>query len=290
MTSNRPQSSSLDEPHIITHIQRFSIWHTFKRHIPHFLLTILVDIILPIIIYVVLHKHTKPVNTLLIAGIPPLIMVIFKAILSRTFDALGFIAFLGFIISGVVAIITKNATILLLEKSLVSGIFSLIFGITLIPFHCCHYQCRLRPLAYYFYQDLVPTNLEQIGLPENLFFFQYESNYEQYSEHQVLISKLSEREEIAKVYEWIYTNCSSFRLSCYMITSFWSIGLLFEFLARLTLILIHLSVNTIVIYGNVVLSSVAIICILMTIICITRERKQTMILIEEWKRKHLNVQ
>jgi hypothetical protein len=289
MASNQPPSPSIQEPQIIPNIQ-FSIWRTFKRHIPRFLLTILIDIILPLVIYLSLQKHIKPVYALLIAGAPPFFMVILKAILSRTFDALGFIVFLGFIISGVVAIIKKNPIVLLLERSLVSGILSILFAITLIPFHCCHHRCRLRPLAYYFYQDLVPTTLAQIGLPENLFINQHQSNSEQSTEYQLLIPKLSEREEIAKVYEWIYTNCSSFRFSCYMITGIWSIGLLSEFLSRLTLILIHFSINKTVIYGNVIFSSVTVICIVLTIICLTKERYQTTILIEQWKREHLNVQ
>jgi hypothetical protein len=266
-----------EQPLLITNTQ-FSIWHTFKRHIPHFFATVLVDVIFPLIIYFTLQKHIKPVYALLVAGIPPFLMVIFKAILSRTFDALGFIVFIGFVISGVVAIITRNPVILLLEKSLITGVISLIFAITLIPFHCC----QSRPLAYYFYQDLVPTNRAQIELPENLF--------QNRQEYEVLIPKISDKKEVAEVYEWIYTHCSSFRTSCYMITSIWSLGLLSEFLARLTLVLIHLSVNKIVIYGNVILSSVAVICISMTIICITRERKQTMRLIEQWKKEHLNVQ
>jgi hypothetical protein len=289
MASYRAPSPSQEQPHIITNTQ-FSIWHTFKRHIPHFLATILVDVILPLIIYFTLQKHIKPVYALLIAGTPPLLMVIFKAIRSRTFDALGFIVFIGFVISGVVAIITRNPIILLLEKSLITGIVSLIFAITLIPFQCCHHRCRLRPLAYYFYQDLVPTNRAQVGLPESLFRNRQESIDEQPSEREVLIPQLSDREEVAEVYKWVYINCSSFRVSCYMITSIWALGLLSEFLARLTLILVHLSVNKIVIYGNVILSSVTIICTLMTIICVTRERKQTMRLIEQWKKDHLNVQ
>jgi hypothetical protein len=291
MTSHRLPSSSLVQPEIILTIQ-FSCWHTLKRHIPRFLLTILIDIILPLLIYFGLQRHIKPVYALLVAGTPPLLMVIFKAILSRTFDALGFLIFTGFIISSVVAIITRNPVILLLEKSLVTGIVSLIFAITLIPFHCCHNYCRLRPLAYYFYQDLVPTTREQLGVPDNLFRNEQESINEHYSEHEdeLLIPKLSDRQEVGKVYEWIYKNCPSFRLSCYVITSVWSIGLLLEFLARLTLILIHLSVNKIVIYGNVILCSATIICTVITIISITRERKQTIILIEQWKIEHLNAQ
>ena len=280
MASHRSSPSSCEHP-----IQ-FSIWHTFKRHIPHFLITIIVDVVFPMIIYFGLQRHIKPVYALLIAGIPPFLMVIFKAIGSRTFDALGFLVFIGFIISGVVTIITRNPVVLLLEKSLVTGIISIIFAITLIPFSCC----QLRPLAYYFYQDLVPTNRAQVGLPENLFINDQDRLDEHYPEQEVLIPTSSDRQEVAEVYEWIYTHCSSFRLSCYMITGTWAVGLLLEFLSRLALIFVHLSINKIFIYGNVILCSVAIICVLMTIICITRERKQTIILIEQWKTVHLTAQ
>ncbi|CAF1623799.1 unnamed protein product [Rotaria sp. Silwood1] len=291
MTSTQSSSSSLIQSQVNTHIQ-FSIWHTFKHHIPRFLTTILVDVILPLVIYFVLQKYIKPVYALLVAGTPPFIMVIFKAISSRTFDALGFLVFIGFIISGIVAIITHNPIILLLEKSLVTGIVSIIFAITLIPFHCCHENCRLRPLGYYFYQDLIPINREQIGLPENLFINNQESIDEQYSENEneILIHKSSNKQEVAQVYEWIYINCSSFRIACYFITSTWAVGLLSEFLSRLILILVHLSINKLVIYGNVILSTITVICILITIICVTRERKQTIILIEQWKQEHLNIQ
>ncbi|CAF5030136.1 unnamed protein product [Rotaria sp. Silwood1] len=88
----------------------------------------------------------------------------------------------------------------------------------------------------------------------------------------------------------MYMTCSLFRIACYFITSTWAVGLLSEFLSRLILILVHLSINKLVIYGNVILSTITVICILITIICVTRERKQTIILIEQWKQEHLNIQ
>ncbi|UJR14256.1 hypothetical protein I4U23_001247 [Adineta vaga] len=283
MFSHHPPSSSVVEPQIVINIQ-FSFWQTFKHHIPRFILTVLVDIVLPLIIYFALQRHIKPVYALLVASSPPLFMVIFKAILFRTFDALGFLIATGFIISGVVAIITRNPIILLLEKSLVTGILSIIFALTLIPLHCCHHRCRLRPLGYYFYRDLVPTNRAEVGLPENIFI------QEEYFEQDVLIPKLSDREEITKIYDWLYDKCSSFRISCYIITSLWSFGFLCEFLGRLILILIHLPVNKIVIYANIVLTTITVICTLLTIICVTKERKQTMLFIEQWKNEHFNDQ
>jgi len=266
----------------------FSIWDTFKHHIPRFLITILVDVILPVVIYFGLQKRIKPVYALLVAGSPPLIMVIIKGILSRTFDALGFIVFIAFLLSAIVALIIHNPIVLLLEKSIITAILSLIFGLTLIPLQCCQQRFHIRPIAYYFYQDLVPTKRAEVGLPDSIFENEQESTEEQH-EGEIPVIKLSHKKEVAQVYEWIYAHCSSFPSACYMITSIWSIGFLLEFLGRLTLILARLSVNKIVIYGQFILSSVTVICIILTIICITKERKQTLRFIEQWKKDNLNV-
>ncbi|CAF4346118.1 unnamed protein product [Rotaria socialis] len=273
---------SPDQQSEVSAKKTFSIWRTFKHHIPHFLIAIVVDIILPLVIYFILQKHTKPVYALLAAGTPPLVMVITKAILFCTFDALGFLVFTTFAITGIVVVITRNPIVLLLEKSVITGIISIIFAITLIPFHCCHHRCSLRPVGYYMYQDLVPTNREDVGLPEHIFCDQQEQVDSRYTDLQEEVSsrKVFHKEEVVQVYDWIYKNCSSFRLSCIIITSIWAIGLLFEFLARLFLIIFHLPVNKIVIYGHVILSSITVICIVSTITCIAIERKHTLLFIE----------
>src|SRR5256885_7352088 len=105
-------SSSSSPPNI-----QFSLWHTFKPHIPRFLLTILLDIVLPLILYLLLQKRIKSVYALLIAGTPTLVMIFLKFILSRIFDPLGFLVFIAFLISAIVALVTHNDIILLLEKS-----------------------------------------------------------------------------------------------------------------------------------------------------------------------------
>ena len=263
---------------------QFSVWHTFKHHIPRFLITTLVDIILPLVIYFSLQGYIKPVYALLVASSPPLFMVVFKALWFCTFDALGFLVFITFAISALVAIITRNPIIILLEKSLVTAILSLIFAITLIPLHCCAHRCRIRPLAYYLYQDLVPTKAAELGLPDTVFNDADEPIDDQYAQLRegLSASDMSNKEEVTRVYQWIYAHCPPFRYSCYTITSVWSIGFLLEFLTRLGLILIHLPLSKIVLYSHIILSLITVICIVLTITCITIERKRTLALIERW--------
>lgn len=283
--SHSPPHLSYENQRIMTTKSKipFSIWKTFKHHIPHFLLTIFFDIILPLVIYFALQKRLKPVYALLISGSPPLFMVILKAILSRTFDALGFLVFIGFLISALVALVTHNPIILLLEKSIITAILSVVFGVTLIPCRCCPSRCRIRPLAYYFYQDLVPTRHSELGLPYSIFIDQDD---EQNEENQ---RNLSAKEEVAQVYEWIYQHCSSFRSACYLITSVWAGGYLIEFLARVILILMNSTINKIFIYGHVILTSITIVCIILTVVCISKERRQTLKFIEQWNEQHTTI-
>ena len=270
----------------------FSVWHTFKRHIPHFFITIFVDVILPLVIYIYFQTFTKPVYALLAASSPPLLMVIFKAIWLWTFDALGFLVFFSFTVTAVVAVVSRNPIILLLEKSLITGVLSLIFGVTLIPFECCKNRCRWRPLAYYFYQDLVPTKRKDLGLPDDIFDSTIEQIGHNYAplKDEVSINKLTLKQEVAQVHEWLYANCPSFYRSCLLITSIWSIGYLLEFIIRMGLILAHLSVNKIVIYGHIILSTITVLMILSTVLCVTVERKLTIAFLERWRVEHFNIQ
>jgi len=254
---------------------KFSAWHALKRYLPRLLLTILIDVIIPLGLLFVIQNYIKILYALIIAGIPPCLTVIVKVIRYRTFDALGFIICIGFIMSAIVGVTTQDPYLLLLGQSLVTAVMCLIYSVTLIPFERCHPSLKLRPLFFYFYQDLAPTTREQLGVPDNIF------------EDQTLIS---DKQEVAKVYDWLYGNFSSFRRYCLLVTFTWSIGLLIGFLAQLILILVRVPVNTIAIYGHVALTSVMIICIVLTVILVAKERKQTMKQIETWKTEHLSMQ
>ncbi|CAF0913652.1 unnamed protein product [Adineta ricciae] len=269
---------------------KFSVWHTFKHHIPRFFLTILIDVIAPLVIYVHFQRYMRPVYALLAAGSPPLFMVIFKAIWLCTFDALGFLVFFSFVVTALVAVISRSPIILLLEKSLITGVLSFIFGVTLIPFRCCKHRCRWRPMAYYFYHDLVPTRRVDVGLPDHIFPDEGENVDMRYVElnEDVVVQRISHKQEVTQVYEWLFTYCSSFRYSCKVITSIWSLGYLSEFLVRLSLILARLSVNKIVIYGHIILSTITIIMIASTVLCITIERKYTLAFIQRWRLQQLH--
>ncbi|CAF1458570.1 unnamed protein product [Adineta ricciae] len=264
---------------------KFSLWHTFKRHIPRFILTVVFDLVLPLVLFFVLQKRIGTLYALLISGAPPLVMVILKAIISRTLDALGLLILLGFVISAVVALITKNDTVLLLEKSLVTGVASIIFAVSLIPIPCCCKRWHWRPLVYFIYQDLLPTKRKDIGLPDDIFNHEPNSMYGLYDSQ-----KKADKKEVAQVYNWLYTHCRSFRRTCYILTIIWAIGLFLEFVGRLILIFVNLSVNQIYIYGHVILGVAVGICGILTVILVSRERKKTIAFVKQWNQGYGDVE
>lgn len=248
-----------------------SIWQIFKSHIPRFCLTIFCDILCPLILFFVLEKYLKLIYVFLIAGLPPLMMIIVKAIICCSFDVLGFLICLSFLLSALIAILTRNEFIFLFEKSLITLIISITFGLTLIPCSYCHWW---KPLAFYIYQELIPIERNDLDLSEQIIF------------DRILLDK---NNEIKSIYDWMYKYCSSFRLACFLITNIWFIGFLFEFFIRLILIIVfHLSIKKIIIYGHILLTSITIFCIILTVVCITKERKQTLESIELWKNEYVH--
>jgi hypothetical protein len=161
----------------------------------------------------------------------------------------------------------------------------------MIPFHLCQRRFQVRPIAYYLYQNLIPTGKADIGLPDSAF----PDKEEQIIDQNAKVSgddvkqKSAEKEEVGEVYKWIYAHCPQFRRTCYLITISFSVAFMLNFLARLTFVLIHLPINSIVIYGYAVPAVTMNICFILSGICIKIERKSTLAYIKQWKIDHLSV-
>jgi hypothetical protein len=170
-------------------------------------------------------------------------------------------------------------------------VYSIVFAISMIPFHLCHCRFQVRPIAYYLYQNLIPTVKADIGLPDSAFADEQEQTIDQNAKasRDDVKQKSPEKEEVAEVYKWIYAHCSQFRRTCYLITISFSVAFTLNFLARLTFVLIHLPINSIVIYGYAVSAVTMNICFILCGICIKIERKSTLAYIKQWKIDHLNV-
>ena len=90
-------------------------------------LTILLSIIAPIVVYSVATDHgVADVPALLLSGVPPLIELVVVFAIRRRVEEIGVIALLFVVVSLVVALATGDARALLLRESLVIGLFGLV--------------------------------------------------------------------------------------------------------------------------------------------------------------------
>ncbi|CAF1415086.1 unnamed protein product [Adineta ricciae] len=252
MTSNyeRFESDSVPEKQLPSQ-DKVSTWNTFKHHIPRILITAFIDMFVPLIIYFLLENRIPSVYALLLAGAPPFLMVTYKAIQERSFDAIGFLVCAAFLLAAVSAVLLDDPYILLFEKSFLTGIGVVAFSITLIPFRCRYSsKYQWRPLVYYFYHDLIPINRTEFGLPDSVF------DDDQYTERTELRNEMTSKgisraREARLVYAWLG---------------------LFERLYHPTFSLCCKHINK------------------HDILTMTIERKYTLAYIERWKIEHLNAQ
>ncbi|KAJ3022413.1 hypothetical protein HKX48_006230 [Thoreauomyces humboldtii] len=126
--------------------------------IKRFFLMLVVDVILPVVVFFVLKMFISDVWALLIGCVPALLSVIVKLIWYRSVDVIGLLVAVAFAISAVVAAVTSNARLLVFEKSVVTVILGFVFLFTLLPIRG-HYKGRLRimhPMVFTIVSQIVP--------------------------------------------------------------------------------------------------------------------------------------
>ncbi|PKK58102.1 hypothetical protein RhiirC2_346914, partial [Rhizophagus irregularis] len=97
------------------------------------ILMLFFDIVLPLVLYYVLKNYMLEVWALTISGVPPFLVVIYGLITKRRIDILGALIIMGFIVTGIVASLKRDARIQLLRESAVTGTIGLVFLISLLP-------------------------------------------------------------------------------------------------------------------------------------------------------------
>eukprot|EP01117_Protostelium_nocturnum_P011870 TRINITY_DN4331_c0_g1_i1.p1 TRINITY_DN4331_c0_g1~~TRINITY_DN4331_c0_g1_i1.p1 ORF type:complete len:349 (-),score=82.36 TRINITY_DN4331_c0_g1_i1:15-929(-) len=197
------------------------------------LLLLVVDIALPMTLFYILEKYMEPLYALILASLPPLMKMIFFAIVKRRLEVTGFLVIFGFGASVMIATLTHNPRMLMLEKSFVTLIIGLFFLVTLIPLKfpiCCGARkgerFEMRPLNYLFIKQMFPLG--------NIWVV--ETNQEKREEDK---------------FQWLWREISSFRVGCYVSTAYWGCFMSLEFVAKLMLIFSPMSLDALVLWSNV---------------------------------------
>jgi hypothetical protein len=266
---------------------------------------VILEIGLPLGLYFGLRQPTGPLNpvwALLIAGCPPLAIVILKLVVKCKIDAAGLLAVTAFAAAAIVAAATQNARILLLEKSIITGAIGLVFAISLIPFQWTwkgrvH---RLRPLTYMLCAQFLPVDLtyDEAENPhrepisdasvqeihsvdyyqpddfEGIDMFDLTSSANNRPPDTAKPAKATEQKKSKKrfgfekvelpLFKFMYAEIPSFRLVCIVITAVWSIGFLIELAVRLIMIFTISDFDKVFLYSNIVFIVFIVLCGVLT--------------------------
>jgi hypothetical protein len=190
------------------------------------------NIILPFVLYFILDNYVREIWALLISGIPPLIFTIYKLISKGRVDALGVIIVSSFIVSAIVSLIKDDPRIQLLRKSVITAVFGIVLVISLIPIKFGTFH--LRPLAFYFFKDLMTSGSSSRSSPK------------------VNLSGLTEDEPTGERWERYWGSYLYFRRGFTIITAIWGFGCLSEIPLQIIAIFKSSSIDQAFLYVNII--------------------------------------
>ena len=139
---------------------------TVRRRGGGFALQVLVNAVLPLIIYDTQQKALGDVKALIASSIPPILWSIVEFARHRRVDAISIIALAGIALSFIAFIGTGGAKFLQLRETLAGGVIGVAFVVSVIV---------RRPLIYYLARaSMMRTDVERAnelaGLRDNPFF------------------------------------------------------------------------------------------------------------------------
>ncbi|KAI9256230.1 hypothetical protein BY458DRAFT_519429 [Sporodiniella umbellata] len=243
--------------------QKNAVPQTFKEKMiasfvmfrPLFIMLI-IDVGLPLAIFYILKMYISILIALILSGIPPLLHVIYTFIKRRKLDVLGCIFVVSYTVSAVLSLITGDVRLTLLRDSTVTALISVMFFVTLIPLKTRWFE--VLPMVYLISQQMF-AKLEPITWVD-----------------------AEGKERTRPVMEFCWEHVRVFRRYFYIITAAWSVLLMGEFVAKVVMIQSTLSVDQVVLYGNIIIIIVVVVMTTATMLYSHRMRKSTRADIEEW--------
>ncbi|KAI9245847.1 hypothetical protein BDA99DRAFT_565729 [Phascolomyces articulosus] len=230
----------------------------------HQLLSVLfmmvIQIGIPLGLYYGLRNKIGIVYALVISGIPSLLWVIVKFIMNRKIDILGCIIALGFILSGIISIVSGDERAALIRDSAVGAIVGFLFLITLIPLKTKWFV--LRPLTYVVGENMFP-NLDYEWVDRD-----------GHSQQQHIL-------------DWQYEHIRFFRWSMRIQTFGWGILLILELIACLLFVEVSdMSTDDIVKYNNIINAVVISFMVTVGIIASWYLDKKEKIIGKQWTKEN----
>ncbi|KAI8577601.1 hypothetical protein K450DRAFT_251595 [Umbelopsis ramanniana AG] len=178
-----------------------------------------IELIIPIALYYAVRPFTTALVALVISGFPPAVVVVFHWLRDGIIDMQAIMMVMVVVLSSLLAMVQSDPRLFLLRESAITLGMGSLFLITLIPF--TFRGKYLYPFLYY-------------------------------TARQFVIATVSDPHKVKDDWKWIYDNRPRFRLTFRVITGAAGIGLVSEFVVRVTL-LMYMDVDDVIYYSNIYL-------------------------------------
>ncbi|KAI8073416.1 uncharacterized protein B0P05DRAFT_588700 [Gilbertella persicaria] len=241
----------------LTFKERLKVYISYTR--PLFYL-FLFDIGLPLALYYILKIWLSVLIALIISGIPPLLRVIYVFWKRRQVDILGCIFVISFILSAVLSVISGNVRLALLRDSTTTALISVMFFITLIPIRTKWFT--VRPIVFMASQQIMAERPPIVWTDKN------------------------GEEHTTELMEMIWIHVHEYRKFCYIINALWAVFLMAEFVAKVIMIESSLTVDQIVLYGNIMVIVVVVGMTIFTVLYSRQVTKSTTAQIAEFRKEN----
>ncbi|KAG2178337.1 hypothetical protein INT44_001487 [Umbelopsis vinacea] len=269
--------------------------------LPRIATTVVFQVGLPLGLYFGLRQPTGPLSpvwALLVAGCPPLLVVIYSFVVKFKIDGIGVLLVTGFVVAAIVAVVSQNAKVLLLEKSIVTCAIGIVFLITLIPFRLTWKGklYRMLPLTYTLSLQFLPADLtyeveedqytdmssaqiqrasqtyddgdDRIQMTEFTSSDSVPPGQQNADGQPVAAQQQSPRKKFSfgfqtvelPLFTFMYYEIPTFRLVCILITLVWGVGFLIELVIRLILIFTMSDFDRIFLLSNIIFIVALVIC------------------------------
>lgn len=86
--------------------------------------------------------------------------------------------------------------------------------------------------------------------------------------------------------EWIWQHCSIFRKYCYILCAIWGVMLMGEFVAKVIMIKSSLTIDQILLYGNIIVIAVVVTMTIGTTIASRFVRLRITAQFKEWRKEN----
>ncbi|KAI9483582.1 MAG: hypothetical protein EXX96DRAFT_632164 [Benjaminiella poitrasii] len=214
--SSRLQKQNEDLPMDLGSLQDIFTFRFIEgRPITNFILAVLWSIGLPILLYHLLKPRLGQVVAMIIASCPPLVIVVFRMIKTKTLDVLGFVAGISFLITGIISIAQPSPQVSTICESitpLLVGVFCLL---SLFPLKIGSFE--LRPLVFQVANQIMPRTpvsdeLETID--------------------QERLEDMTRKNDKSSKLDWVYTHMAKFRSDLRILTACWGVTLIIGFIIK----------------------------------------------------------